>query len=281
MVPVPPEHRRFDADETAVQALLRCQADDIDVLRQSGIACLERDGVLFFDRVDVYNAALLSRSGRTVPEVASSHFARLAASGPDRWTAPAEARVTVNRPVEGSGASLEDELGSLRRLERDADGRQLATYVPHGTVRTIVSKRLAALFERMLTDFSFQLLPDSLKADAGAVERLRVGDCDGLSLVLATRCREAGFAATVERGHVRGRFAWGGHAWVRALDDDGQPKALDPTLPLVARSVGGDAAAFSRFCCGNLVTGVVPHALRPADGPPVPLSLPGTTTKQS
>lgn len=277
MVPVPSEHRRLEADETAVQAILRCKADDIEELCRSGIACIERDGVHFFDPVDVYNLGLLSGSGRTVPEVASSYFARLAVAGRDRWTAPVETEVTVDWPAEGNGATLGDEFGFLR-LAGDTDGgQQTATYVPHGTVRTVASARLGALFQDMLADFSFQLLPTSLKGDAAAIALLGVGDCDGLSPVLAMRCNEAGFDATVESGHVRGGFGWGLHAWVRVEDEDGQPKALDPTLPLVAVSQGVDAGAFSRFCCGSLVTRVVPQVLRPAGGPPVSLSLPDTT----
>lgn len=281
MVPVPSEHRRLHVDEMAVQATLRCKAQDVEDLCRSGIAWIERDGVRLFDPVDIYNVGLLSRSGRTVPEVASSYFARLAVAGRERWTAPAETQVNGDWAEGKNVARLEDELGFLRGLARDADGRRTATYVPRGTVRTVVSARLASLFQGMLADFSFQMLPASLKGDAAAVARLGVGDCDGLSLVLATRCSEAGFAASVECGHVRGRFGWGGHAWVRVQDEDGQPKALDPTLPLVAASQGADVGAFSRFCCGNVVTRVVPQALHPAGGPPVPLSLTDTTTTHS
>lgn len=276
MVPVPPGHRRLKADATAVRATLRCGEEDIEALRRSGVVWVERGGVQFFDPVDVYNVGLLSGSGRTVPEVASSYFSQLADAGYEAWTAPSRTEVSVDRAV-GGGGELVGELGCLRFPARDAEGQQTATYVPHQAVGLEVSAPLASIFDGILADFSFQLLPDSLKGDAVAIADLRVGDCHGLSLVLANRCAEAGFAATVEHGFIRGRFGWGAHAWVRVEDEDGRPKALDPTLPLVAASQGADAGAFSRFCCGNVVTRLVPQALRLGDRPPAHLSLLNTT----
>jgi|SRR5215218_314177 len=276
MVPVPAEHRRLKADVTAVQATLRCGEEEIESLRRCGVVWVERGGVPLFDPVDIYNLGLLSGSGRTVPEVASSYFAQLANAGCEAWTAPSRTELVVDRAV-ASGSELVGELGCLRFPTRDAEGQQSATYMPRQTIGTMVSPRLKSLFDAILAGFSFQLLPDSLKGDGEAIAKLGVGDCHGLSLVLANRCLEAGLAATVERGFIRGRFGWGAHAWVRVEDEDGGPKVLDPTLPLVAASQGVDARAFSRFCCGSLVTRVVPQALRLAEGPPVPLSLPDTT----
>lgn len=276
MVPVPPEHRQLEADATAVRATLRCSEEDLEALRRSGIVWVERGGVQLFDPIDVYNVGLLSGSGRTVPEVASSYFSQLADAGYEAWTAPARTEVNVDRADEGSG-ELVGELGCLRFPARDAAGRQTATYMPHPAVEVPVSSRLTSLFDDILADFSFQLLPDSLKEDADAIAALGVGDCHGLSLVLAGRCAEAGFAAVVERGFIRGRFGWGAHAWVRVEDEDDRPKVLDPTLPLVAASQGADAGGFSRFCCGRLVTRVVPRALRLDGRPPVHLSLPDAT----
>jgi Transglutaminase-like superfamily len=280
IVPVPADHRRLDADAAAVQALLRCGPEGVEELARTSLAREERGGELFFDPVDVYNVGLLSGSGRSVPEMASSFFARLAAMDSARWVAPAATEVVAEWPAAATGDLLEDEFATLRADGGEPGGSRPATYEPRG-VRRAASPRLTTIYDALLAEFSFQLLPPTLKWDTDAVVELAVGDCDGLSGVMAARCAEAGFKAYVERGHVRGGFGWGGHAWVRVIDEDDSVIALDPTLPLVAASQGAGIDAFAGFCRGGLVTRVVPVVLRAADLPPVSLALPTKTITHS
>jgi hypothetical protein len=286
LVTVPEPHRAEHMDRDAVLAMLRCDERVLDRLLAAGLPCSGTDGERRFDRFDVFNLGMHSRSERSLPELAIAFLARLATEGREAWLEPRwwDARVELRCPLgegcEGApewrfGRPSPERLGG-RMLEWDLgpdcelDGNAVVAAGPRGSVGfgarletrgaegSIDSDAIRDGYRSVLHGYRFQIMPRAIKDDVALIERARVADCDGVSVLVADACRGAGHDATVEYGFVLGPFGFGHHTWVRVRDSDGRLKVLEPTLPMVAMLGESVTDEFLDFCCGSTLNRVVP-----------------------
>jgi len=286
LVPIPPPHRDPTLDRADALAVLRCPDELLDLLVAEGLPCEDDGDGLRFDRRDVYNLALYSDSGRSLPELGTAFLGRLAREGERGWSEARRWSVNVQircprrdacepEPAWAFGRPRPDLLGGEQLELRAPPGcdplaevlawpgahgsASLAgTLVTRGTVDALVAPALREAFASVVDDYAFQVLPPSLRRDLAAVERLRVVDCIAATGLLVRACRAAGYEAHAQSGFLLGLFGYGGHRWVRVRDADGRVKSLDPTLPMIAAMGRHDAGAFRAHCAGSVLNRVVP-----------------------
>jgi hypothetical protein len=285
LVPVPVPHREAMLDTNGALRILRCGEDTFAELLAEGFAHEQRDGTAWFDRFDIFNLGLHSRSGRSLPELTIGFLARLAREERSGlierrgW----QAQVQLRCPDGGAcapgcewsfGLPKPDVLGGrLTGLNlpqgAHAEGSAImssgpaesfgfaAALITVGQAAEIHSRALRDEYRSVLGEFRFQIMPRALKMDVEQIVRLGVADCDGVSVVLADACARAGYEAHVQYGFLLGPFGFGHHTWVRVRDSDGELKTLEPTLPIVSALGGEDTSAFADFCCGSTLNRVV------------------------
>lgn len=270
--------REGTLDRADALRMLRCSPEVFDRLVAAGLSAAVERGEPRFDRMDLFNLGLYSGSGRSLPELAIGFLARVAREGVEAWTQPRRWRAEVElRCPRGEGCAgggwrfgrPSPELlgGTLVDLDLppgcEADDREVrspgpgrsfdfaAELISRGRALEVRAGALRDAYLETVDRFRFQITPRGLKHSAEQVRQRGATDCDGLGMVLAEACERAGHEARLESGFMLGPFGFGHHSWVRVRDADGEWKALDPALPMVAALGGGDTDAFREFCCGS------------------------------
>ncbi|HEX8053288.1 MAG TPA: transglutaminase domain-containing protein [Thermoleophilaceae bacterium] len=286
LVPIPEPYRDESMDRAAALEVLRCPEEVLDRVVAEGFPSSGEGEAQRFDRRDVYNLALHSGSGRSLPELGVAFLGRLGREGEQAWSEPRTWRIGAQircprregcgaDPAWAFGRPVPEELGGELAesappggSDPDADVYEWsgepgsaslsATIATRGSVERLVSDEVRDAFMAVVEDYRFQVLPPALRTDLDSVERIRAADCIAATGVLVRDCRAAGLEAEPQSGFLLGLFGFGGHRWVRVRDSDGRWKSLDPTLAMIAALGGHDSGDFLEYCRGSILNRVVP-----------------------
>jgi hypothetical protein len=234
---IPVEHHVPDTDRATAAQLLGCDEPALDALVRNGLTVREDR----FDSRDLFNLALHSGTGRTVPEQAFAYSLRWMRGSADALLAPrtlsfalttncacADVELAVPRP-DLYGGAVTDEVVTPTTVT--------ATLRTEGRAVPLRSPVLRGLVEEFAgLGVRWVKLPEALSADESLVSTHRVATCESASRWLARRCRDAGYAASTRIGWVVGMLDLV-HAWVEVTDDDGDTKVVDPVFALFAAGV--------------------------------------------
>ena len=126
--PIPTEFRDAQVDRIVALDMLRCGEAVLAELVAAGLPCIERHGTQFFDRYDLFNLALASGSGTSVPERAICYALRWMSGGPETWIAPLRWTfdIELDCPAGDCGS---DARWSHARLQPEAAGGELVGFV--------------------------------------------------------------------------------------------------------------------------------------------------------
>lgn len=293
LVATPPEHREDPVGWEEALRLLRCDEQTLETLVERGLPVNRQGDDCSFERADLYNLALWSRSNRSVPEFSAVFVRRLGREGIAAWTRPLlwDVRIELRCPL---GADCPGGTWTMARPRAPlARGGEMSWHVAgepvarvggmvsppssrmavfEGSLTTsggqyaVVSPAIRAAYSRVIEDHRFHVLTRSWKSDLDAVRGAAVVDCDAAASLLATACRDAGYDARIDTGFLLGIVGFSEHSWVLVRDDDGAWKPLEPILPLLAKVGWHDDAAtdaFARFCCGSTLNRVLACDLLP------------------
>lgn len=233
---IPAEYHVPDTDRATAAQLLGCDDPALDALVRDGLTVREDR----FDSRDLFNLALHSGTGRTVPEQAFAFSLRWMRGSADALLAPRtlsftlkancacpDVELAIPRPDLYGGTVAEVVAATTVTATIRTEGRAVPLRSP--VLRGLVEE-FAALGVRWVK------LPDALREDESLVTTHRVATCESASRYLARRCQEAGYAATTRIGWVVGMLDLV-HAWVEVTDDDGETKVVDPIFALFATTV--------------------------------------------
>jgi hypothetical protein len=291
---VPSAHREFDTGPDTALAMLRCPPQVLDALVAAGLPAIGTGPDRRFCRYDLFNLALYSGTGTTLPEIGFEFALRFARQPVSTWTEPRRWRMaaTLSCPDGRCGA---DPAWILHRPAPELTGGAASGWAsPHGTVTVtdqevhppgvpdlvavhldvttagkpgrIVSTRLARLFDTVLNGgLRWHLLPAAWQVEPDDVLGQGVVNCIAASLYLERECREMGYESYARRGWLIGLIDLD-HAWLEVRDDDGRVKTVDPVMALLARLIPGHHEEFVAFCLGSALNRVLPCACR-AEGP--------------
>lgn len=283
---IPAAHRAFDTPAAEATTMLRCSPEALRELAAAGLPSDTATGEQRFCRYDVFNLALYSGSGATLPELGFEFAFRFTRNRPDTWVAAKPWRLvlsmdcpdgrcagartwTLSRPVpelfggdSGRWSSPDGPVtltGSAIRLpSRDAPARVEGEVTTAGIEGRIASAPLRGLFDDFLNGgLRWQLLPASWQRDPDDVLAHGVVNCIAASLYLERRARELGHPARGRRGWLVGLMDLD-HAWLEVQDDDGATKPVDVVLALLTRLLSGDRERFVDFCMGSSLNRVLP-----------------------
>ncbi|MEH0971448.1 hypothetical protein V6U77_09975 [Micromonospora sp. CPCC 205546] len=262
---VPSEHRLDDVDRASARQLLGCDDRTLSILLDRGLPAGGDPGEERFDSRDLFNLALHSGTGTTVPEQAFAYSLRWMRSATEDLLAPRASRfaLRVACGAEACGPAPTSML-ALPRPERCGGavhdltvepawgvaapsgdtvvctGSELAvtaTVHTRGERAELRSPELRAIVaEFAAMDLRWVKLPEALRDDVDLVARHGVASCDSASRYLAQLCLRAGIPAVTRIGWVVGMLDLV-HAWVEVEDADGATKVVDPVFALFSATV--------------------------------------------
>ncbi|MER5352910.1 transglutaminase domain-containing protein [Kitasatospora sp. NPDC002551] len=202
----------------------------IEELGEAGLPSQVRDGVGYFDRVDLANIALALRlpNARTLAMRGWAKSLRTA-SGAAAGTFEVEVRAHCPQP----GHPGECEYTRSEAL-RSLDGYTPAAVPTLGQLRhrataTESTGRLPEAVAGLLRPLHFHLLPEPLRADLGFLAETGLADCDLAALYLTREAGRLGLAARYGFGFFLAAPYSIIHAWTEVLDG-GEWHAFDPHL---------------------------------------------------
>ncbi len=292
LIPTPPEFREETIDRGTAIEMLRCSDGVLDALVRGGLPNSGAAGEECFDRWDLFNVALYSRSRRSIPELSALVVARAAAEKPPTWIERREVRLTLSlRCAHPSGCAadphwlvrqpeperfdgsitpwrastaLQEEMhsGAAAGVATHASTQfeLAATVVTRGAEQTICSETLRALFWEIVHGMRFQVMPHALAIQTDRIAEHGAVDCTAVAMLLGERCKQAGLEARVAKGLLLTMLGIDNHAWLEVKDDDGRWKSIDCSLAMI--SLGSSLAnpAFAQFCLGSRFNRVLPFA---------------------
>lgn len=265
---VPPEHRLDDVDRASARQLLGCDDHTLSTLLDRGLQASGEEGDERFDSRDLFNLAVHSGTGTTVPEQAFAYSLRWMRSSTEELLAPRASRFALRIACAADGCGPESTSSlALPRPERlggavhdltvePADGATgqtsdggdtvvrtaselavTATVHTRGEQAELRSPELRAIAaEFAAMDLRWVKLPPALQNDVDLVTTHGVASCDSASRYLARRCVRAGIPAVTRIGWVVGMLDLV-HAWVEVEDADGATKVIDPVFVLFSATV--------------------------------------------
>jgi hypothetical protein len=282
---IPPGHRSDDVPRASALQVLGCDDAALDELLRRGLSHAGPAGDERFDANDLFNLALYSGAGRSVPERALRYAIRWMAESPEKLTATrrwtfsvtlscarpdgcgADPLIAAALPVpELFGGRLEDvsiapppERGDEAGVEcAGSEVQMTATVETRGELRTIRSPRLRAIVDEVLgSGLRWVKVPASIHARPELLLPHGVATCTALSLHLAERCREAGFEARTRRGWMLGMLDLI-HAWLEVEDEDGETKVVDPIFVLLAGLAPDAHPELPELCRGSVTNRLLP-----------------------
>lgn len=282
LVPVPASHARPAVPADDARAMLRCSAVTWDALVAEGLPAHSTDAGERYDEHDLFNLALHSGSGTSLPELAVRFAFGFLRQPPSSWCAPRvwRMRVEVTCPATPCGADGEWALWS----PLDPDAAATPPRVPErhagtggrltvdrmvstvGGLETLRSPRLAALIDGVLAlDLRYARMPAALQADPDWMIDRGLVDCVTGSCHLERLATAAGFAARTRSGWLAAP-AVSEHAWAEVLDDDGRWKCLDLAYRALSATFSlAGCDAFRQFCIGSRLNRLVPTACPAGD----------------
>ncbi|MEU6076812.1 hypothetical protein [Micromonospora sp. NPDC047074] len=265
---VPPEHRLDDVDRASAKQILACDDRTLSMLLDRGLPASGAPGAEHFDSRDLFNLALYSGTGTTVPEQAFAYSLRWMRSSTEELLAPRASRfelrvacaagtcgprptsvLAVPRP-ERSGGAVDDLTIDPADGGPDGDGGDTvvraapglavaATVHTRGEQAQLRSPELRAITaEFAAMNLRWVKLPEAMQEDVELITTRGVASCASASRYLAQLCDRAGVPAVTRIGWVVGMLDLV-HAWVEVEDDDGATKVIDPIFALFSATVPG------------------------------------------
>ncbi|WP_266401071.1 hypothetical protein [Streptomyces sp. NBC_01275] len=290
---MPEDHRDFSVGRPAALDVLRCDGPVLDLLVGAGLQCADIDGAQHFDRYDLFNLALASQSGRSLPEISMRYALRWMQGAPATWTEPLDWNfdVELGCPLgDGCGA---DPRWEHARLLPEATGGQLLSWqteptdvrvtddvVRHsgpgpvrlagslrtcGELRTLRSQKLRYIVDEFLAhDYTWARMPETLQAQETRMLAAGVAPCIAASIFLEREFRAAGYEAITRRGWIMGVLDLA-HSWVEVTDDDGMTKCVDVTFRKLTQYAHRPHPELAEACVGSRLNRLLPTSI-PADG---------------
>ncbi|WP_073391709.1 hypothetical protein [Jatrophihabitans endophyticus] len=294
--PIPADHRDAQVDRVAALDMLRCGETALDELVAAGLPADDRDGGQYFDRFDLFNLALASGSGTSVPERAIRYALRWMQGGPPTWVQPLHWTFDIELqcpagscPADAAGepswwhARLDPEHGggALTEFATTPPGRlraderiELAGVGPvalrgslttRGELMQLVSPTLRALTDDFLAaGYAWGRMPELLQREYDRVVAAGMAPCISASLYLQREFRRAGYDARTRRGWLLGMLDLA-HSWIEVVDDDGVVKVVDPVFSRLVEHADRPHPELARAVLGSRVNRLLPAAI-PADG---------------
>jgi hypothetical protein len=278
---IPPGHRHEDVPRATAPQVLGCDDSTLGELVRRGLPCSGPSGDELFDANDLFNLALYSGSGRSVPERALRYAIRWMAESPERLTATrrwtfsmtlscardggcgADPRIEAALPMpELFGGRLEESpFAGEASVEHPASELTIAATVEtRGEQRTLRSARLRGVVDEVLgSGLRWVKVPASMHARPDLLLPHGVATCTALSLHLAERCQAAGFEARTRRGWMLGMLDLV-HAWVEVVDEDDEVKVVDPIFVLLAELAPNAHPELLELCRGSVTNRLLPTA---------------------
>lgn len=286
---IPGDHRNEIVDRAGALDMLRCGDDVLDALITAGLPCGGTLGAERFDRYDLFNLALASGSGMSVPERSIEFALRWMNSKPGSWFEPLDWRFSVELECPRAGGCGADPWWRLGRpmpeecggeiLEMEVtpcddvgEGPWITSTGPEGLA---VSGRLrtrgrpgrlrSAALREIVEEFMghgrrWARMPEALQCEAERVLAHGVAPCISASLHLERRFRAAGFEALTRRGWILGMLDLA-HAWVEVTDEDGVTKPVDPIFVLLSGYARAPHPDFAETCVGSRLNRLLPTRL--------------------
>lgn len=288
LIPTPPEYREETIDRRTALEMLRCEEWVIDELLDHGLAASGPRGEDRFDRWDLFNVALYSRSRRSIPELSALVVARAAAEKPEAWTERREVALTLGlectrqggcaaRPrwlvraptPERFGGTTSPWESSSPLSQAAVAGGALAAYEPRslelrarviscGSVRRVRSSFVRARYWEIVHGMRFQVLPHALAIDSDRICKHGAVDCTAVAKLLGAQCVDAGLEVRVEKGLLLTMLGIDNHAWLEVRDEDGEWKTIDCSLAMISLGSPIPNPAFAEFCLGSQFNRVLP-----------------------
>jgi hypothetical protein len=288
LVSTPAEFREETIDRRTALDMLRCSEAVIDALVENGLPCSGAAGEERFDRWDLFNVALYSRSRRSIPELSALVVARAAAEKPPTWVERREVRLTLSLQCTRPDGCADHPEWLVRPPQPERfDGsitpwrastpleaatvvgtivhartafELAATVVTCGAARSIRSAPVRTLFWEIVHGMRFQVLPHALAIQTDRIARHGAVDCTAVARLLGARCEDAGLETRVEKGLLLTMLGIDNHAWLEVKDDDGQWKPIDCSLAMISLGSAIPNPAFAQFCLGSQFNRVLPFA---------------------
>ncbi|MFG1999260.1 hypothetical protein ACGFNU_08955 [Spirillospora sp. NPDC048911] len=286
---IPAEYREEVVSRAGALEMLRCGDGVLDALIAAGLPCGGPPGAELFDRYDLFNLALASGSGASVPERSIEFALRWMNGEPGSWFQPLEWRFSVElecprpdgcgddprwrlatpRPEEFDGAvlTLETSPGDAGRgpdwiTARGSTGLgvrgRLRTRGRPGTLRSPVIREIVEDF--MAAGRRWARMPEALQCEDERVLAHGVAPCISASLHLERLFRAAGLESVTRRGWILGMLDLA-HAWVEVVDEDGVRKPIDPIFVLLSEYARAPHPGFAEACRGSRVNRLLPTGL--------------------
>lgn len=306
---VPHGFRNEVIDRSSALEMLRCGEGVLDELLAAGLPHSGDRGAEFFDRHDLVNLGLYSRSGSSVPEETMRYALRWMSEPPEVWLRPKrwnfsvelscpDARacedpcsLTLARPwpeLNGGATEHFDLAGDgVRFTAEDVIGRGASNLVARGVLVTRGERReiKSRQLREIVSEYShgthrWARLPEAVQWDPARVLPHGIAPCIAACLDLERKCRAAGFEARTRRGWIMGMLDLA-HSWLEVVDEDEQIKIVDPAFSILARDHAGDPhPAFQEACLGWALNRLMPTRHR-ADQPLMTHTCAGVTRTPS
>lgn len=283
---VPEPYRDECVDRAEALQTLRCGDVLLDELIERGLPCSGAHGDERFDRYDVFNLALYSESGRSVPEIAFQFALRWMAAPADSWFAPKHWTVRLGVQCGRAGGCSAHPSSSIALPRPDLFGGSLCDVIvepsasgigdgevsldspgqlnlscrvgSRGERMTLKSPRLAALVDEfMRVGYRWVRMPEGLQLQPELVLGHGVSNCISGSIHLERVLTDHGFQVRSRRGWVLGMLDIE-HAWIEVVDDDGHTKAIDPIFALLAAHAPLSNPALKEVVLGSRMNRVLP-----------------------
>ncbi len=289
---VPADFRVGYFDRAGAVELLHCGEEVFDALLAAGLEHTGGPGEELFDRYDLFNLALASGSGLSVPEKAIRYALRWMNQGPESWTGPIDwsFSVSVQCPHEACGA---DPSFTHVRIRPDLVGGEVRSWAvePEGvreaegrlrldgpgplslsaalTTRGRLDELVSPVLRRIVADFRdagyrWVRVPERLQWDYERMLAAGVAPCISASLFLAGEFEKAGFRAFARRGWLLGILDLA-HSWVEVEDEDGVVKPVDPIVGQLSGYADRPHPRFAQAALGSWLNRQLPAELA-ADG---------------
>ncbi|MFD0885016.1 hypothetical protein ACFQ08_10700 [Streptosporangium algeriense] len=289
---VPDEHRVGFFDRAGAVDLLRCGEEVFDELVKAGLPFAEESDGERFDRFDLFNLALASRSGTSVPEKAIRYALRWMHGGPETWTARLDwtFHVTLECPLDACG---DEPQWTHARMLPEAVGGELYSWRVEPEGARIVGDHLrhegpgpllfaghvstsgelmglrSPTLRRIVDDFfavgyRWVRLPEPLQWEYERLLAAGVSPCISASLFLKREFEKAGYPAFTRRGWLLGMLDLA-HSWVEVTDDDGVVKPVDPIFTWLTGHADRPHPDLAAASIGSRMNRLLPAAMA-ADG---------------
>ncbi|HVH93702.1 MAG TPA: hypothetical protein VM688_02160 [Nocardioidaceae bacterium] len=289
LYPVPEGYREPQLKRAEALDMLRCGPEAFDELLAAGLPSSEGPDSPLFDRTDLINLALNSRSGQSKPERAVQFALRWMHEDPRTWVIPLSWNfsIEIQDAVATRGGVAEESWSHTRFLPeltggliqdwRSSSGVRLTpdSFEFHGpgpisfsgrmqtsgALRQLRSPTLRAITEDFLhRGYRWARLPEMCQYDYAPILAKGVAPCVAASLYLEEEFRRAGYEANTRGGWILGMLDLA-HSWIEVVDDDGIVKPIDAVFERLSLLSAAPHPDLPSACLGSTLNRLLPAAI--------------------